>query len=413
MSQGKIRILIITGMLETHLQPVPPVADGAAQWNVFRLAEVAAQDDRTNLEIHVLSPCESTQLDTLGKYPVQAFGKYHHVVFHSFELAIYRRFLRHLFPLRILVRRTARLPDLLSWFYLQRAKEWLTKLQPDVVIINDRPQYIRFLRSFMRHGRLWLMLRYPLGESARFLGQLDGILINSAGMKKYVQQFLVPGGPLVMQIPNTLDDEYAIPELDMARFHRVEKVVLFAGRLIPEKGVRELLLAFRKVYSQLPGCRLWIFGTLASLTPYQDEILRLAGQFPPGVVDLKGYIPNQQMPKYYRQASVAVFPSLPGIYLESFGMVALEAMRCGTPVIASRQPGFEEQVISGETGFLVDDPRNVDALSEAIAKIVQDPALAHQMGRAGYQRSLDYRPTSGLQALEEALCSQLICHKSQ
>jgi glycosyltransferase involved in cell wall biosynthesis len=83
-------------------------------------------------------------------------------------------------------------------------------------------------------------------------------------------------------------------------------------------------------------------------------------------------------------------------------------MRCGTPVVVSRQPGFEELVLPGETGLLVDNPHVTDSLAQAILQILQNPDLARRMGQAGYQRSLDYTPEKGLQSLETVLQNYLV-----
>ena len=84
-------------------------------------------------------------------------------------------------------------------------------------------------------------------------------------------------------------------------------------------------------------------------------------------------------------------------------MVALEAMRCGTPVVASRRPGFEEVVVHGETGLLVDDPTDIPALAEAILQVLRDPELARRMGEAGYRRSLEYTPEKAVERLIEII----------
>lgn len=406
MTREKIRVLIISGTLETSLRPVPPVADGAPEWNVFRLAEAAACNPDGLLDIHVISPCEDGQVSALRDYPVQARGKYHHIVFKPFQLNLYRKLLRHLLPLRLAVRRLAKLPDLMSWWYLRRALFLLADLQPDCVIINDRPQYIRFLRSVVIKGNLILMLRHPVGESSRFLNLLDGVIVNSSGMKSYVEQFMQSDLRPVYKIPNTLDNEFSFLNLMSERYANEKKIILFVGRLIEEKGARELLFAFQEVLTRFPGCKLIFCGVSSQEnSPYEQELRHLSQMFPKDSVEFMGYIPNHQMKTYYLQASVAVFPSLPEIYLESFGMVALEAMHCGTPVIASRQPGFEELVVHGQTGLLVDDPRDSDSLAQAILQILSDAGLAQKMGRAGYERSMAYTPDSALIALEQIMSS--------
>jgi glycosyltransferase involved in cell wall biosynthesis len=394
---------VISGALETSLHPVPPVMDGAPEWNVFRLAEVASE-----LEIHVVSPCEAGQLPALRSFPAK--GQYHHVVFSQPQLWLYRRLLRHVFPLRLAVRRLAKLPDLMSWWYLRRAVLLQDRLQPDVVIINGRPQYIRYLRKQVPKGCLLMFMRATMGESRRFLHLLDGIIVNSEGMAAYARQFVDPASTPIWSMPNTLGNEFAGPTLPPDRFTRPDKQVVFAGRIIPEKGVLELLEAFRLVHERAPGTTLVLCGASAnfkrngSLTPYERAVKQRAATLPQGAVRWVGYVPNAEMPKYYGGAALAVFPS---ICLESFGMVALEAMRCGTPVVASRRPGFEELIRHEDTGLLVDDPSDASCLAQTMLRILKDADLAERMGKVAHRRSLDFSPIAAARRLEAIVGSAL------
>lgn len=405
----KRRILIICGTLENSLHPVPPVADSAPEWNVFRLSEAASRNPDGHLDIHVVSPCEVEQLEALRNFPVISKEHYHHVVFPTWQLQLYRRVLRHILPLRLAVRRLTKLPDLLSWWYLRQVMRIMKDLSPDWVFINARPQYIRYLRRRIPKGYLFFLMRGPLGESRRFLSMLDGIIVNSRGMSEYVHRFIEPDHPPVWQMPNSLGNEFdaVLPVPD--RFTCSEPAILFAGRLIPEKGILELLEAFRLVLEQIPQARLVICGAsdnykmAGSKTEYEQEIQRRAAGFPEGTVVIKGYVPNRELAQEYVSTCLAVFPSRIDIYVESFGMVALEAMRCRTPVVASRQPGFEELVLPGETGFLVNDPRDSRGLADAMLRILQNPEMAQRMGEAGYRRSLEYTPDKALQTLEAIL----------
>lgn len=408
MTNQKIRVLIISGTLETSLHPVPPVADGAPEWNIFRLAEAAAHNPESLLEIHVISPCEDGQVPALQDYPSQSQGRYHHIVFAPFQLYLYRKFLRHLLLLRLVVRQLAKLPDLMSWWYLRKLKSTLRELSPDILFINARPQYVRYLRPLIAFKRLWFFMRGEMGESCKYLGLLDGIIVNSDGMADYVGGFILVDHPPVHKLPNTLGSEFIVPAASSDRF--LSKKILFTGRLIPDKGVMELLNAFEFVLRELPQAQLVICGASANFqsgdieTRYEQDLRNRAASMPPGSVHFAGYVPNINLGSYYVDSCLAVFPSL---CKESFGMVALEAMRCGTPVVASHQPGFEELITSGENGFLVDDPRNAQSLADAIMKILLDDQLACKMGATGYERSLHYLPEIALHELENIILQYL------
>lgn len=382
------RVAIIAGTNETVLHPVPPVADSAPAWNLYRLAEAAE-----GMDLHVISPCETGQLPALRGFPAR--GQYHHIVFGRAQLRLYRAVLRHILPLRWAVRRLAGLPDLLSWLYLRKVVAWMEEIQPDIVFINDRPQYIRYLRRHVPPGRLFFLMRGEMGESRRCLHLVDGIVVNSRGMEEYARE-LLDGRPMrIWHMPNSLGDEFPVPPAPPDRFTRRPRRILYAGRLVPVKGVMELLDAFEMVHRAMPDTELFIYGgrdNMAGdgpLTPYEQALREKAAALPAGSVRFMGYVPNREMGAHYIQAYTAVFPS---IWKESFGMVVLEAMRCGTPVVASRRPGFEELVVHGETGLLVDDPTDIFALAEAMLKVLRDPDMAGQMGEAGRRRSLEYTP---------------------
>lgn len=389
MNPVRLRVAIICGTQELSLHPVPPIADSAPEWNVFRLAQALIK--HPILEVRVVSPCEHTQTPELRASAVGA--EYHNIEFGSVTLAVYRTLLRRLLPIRLFVRLLAKLPDLLSWLYLRRVLPWLRATNPDFVFINGRPQYVRYLRRNVKGARLLLFVRAPMGESARHLQQLDGIVVNSQGMADYVRS-LVKDVPCWI-VPNSLGDEFATPESAPGRFAGGRKRVLFAGRLVPEKGVSELIAAFRLVKEAIPDSELWIYGAADNFrirgaqSEYERSLRRLASSLPAGSVEFAGYVPQKLMGAEYSRADVAVFPS---IWLESFGMVALEAMRCRTPVVASRRPGFEEVIVPGETGLLVDDPTDTHALARAVIRVLQDPQQARRMGEAGYVRSLSFTP---------------------
>jgi len=229
------------------------------------------------------------------------------------------------------------------------------------------------------------------------LAGCGAILVATGQMMAYLRELLdrhIPEEkqPRLYVVPNGLGTEFPVVATPPDRFGRPEKRILFAGRICPDKGVRELALAFLQVHKRCPQARLRLVGSMSletregQLTNYEREVRQILAQLPPGTVEFMGYVPYQEMPQQYAQADIAVFPS---ISVEGFGMVALEAMRCGLPVVASNRPGFRELVVHRETGLLV-DPEDTDQLASAMIRLIEDPDLARQMGEKGYQRSLLY-----------------------
>lgn len=179
--------------------------------------------------------------------------------------------------------------------------------------------------------------------------------------------------------------------------------VAYAGRLVGKKGVDVLLRAMRDVVARLPDARLVIAGD----GPDRHELERAAGALglTPHVI-FTGHLPRARLDALLAAAWVQAVPSR---WEEPFGLVAAEAMMRGTAVVATRGGGLTEQVRDGETGFLVPpgDPR---ALSDALARVLENRDLAEAMGARGRSIALaHFREDATVEkfvALYRELCGQ-------
>ena len=157
--------------------------------------------------------------------------------------------------------------------------------------------------------------------------------------------------------------------------------MIFACRqLFPRKGIRFLVEAAAKLKPRFPDLQVVVAGDGFE----RPELIKLAETL--GVrkdITFLGWVPNTDLPPYYRAAAVSVIPSLE----EGFGIPAAEAMGCETPVVASDAGGLPEVVEHNVTGLIV--PRgDSTALAEAIGSLLADPARSAAMGRAGRERAL-------------------------
>lgn len=174
-----------------------------------------------------------------------------------------------------------------------------------------------------------------------------------------------------------------VPERPMRPSLSEPPTVAYAGRLVPEKGVGVLLRAFARTKTLVPKARLVIAGQGVE----EVNLRALAAEL--GVTDSVvwlGYLPRQEMEQHFDSVWVQVVPSL---WAEPFGNVSTEAMMRGTAVIASNVGAQPEIVSDGTTGFLV-PPSDVDALTNALLRLLLNPILAEEMGRAGRQRALTH-----------------------
>lgn len=157
--------------------------------------------------------------------------------------------------------------------------------------------------------------------------------------------------------------------------------VVFAGRLVPEKGLDTLLRAFAQILPSVPGARLLVAGDGPERARIQELVdeLKLSTD-----VALLGHVPAAEMDRHFAAAWVQAVPSR---WSEPFGLTAVEAMMRGTAVVASGSGGLAEIVRDGETGVLV-PPDNVDALASALLRLLGDRDLAERMGMTGREVAL-------------------------
>ncbi len=147
-----------------------------------------------------------------------------------------------------------------------------------------------------------------------------------------------------------------------------EKVVLFVGRIEPLKGIDILMHAFASLPSK-EDTKLVIIGGDEESDDEINELSRLSDRLQmQELVTFPGAVSHELMPYYYNAADVCVVPS----HYESFGLVALEALACGTPVVATDVGDLTNIIRDGETGYVITD-HSADSLSEKIAEVLAWP----------------------------------------
>jgi glycosyltransferase involved in cell wall biosynthesis len=181
-------------------------------------------------------------------------------------------------------------------------------------------------------------------------------------------------------IPNGIDtDQFSPPERrDPKRTTRLITV----ARLLERKGIHTVLEAIAKP-TVLP-VQLQIVGT----GPYEAELREMVDQLGlDAQVRFLGYVPNEELPSYYRRSDIFVLPSA----TESFGLVFAEAMSCGLPIAASNVGGIPETVRDGIDGLLCppDDPA---ALRQNIVQLMSSAEAREDISNSQRQRILEHYP---------------------
>ena len=219
---------------------------------------------------------------------------------------------------------------------------------------------------------------YELGS--RVMGghasRLHGRIAVSAAARHFIDRFF-PGDYKV--IPNGVDVPRFANAVPIARWQDGTPNVLFVGRLEPRKGVLDLLKAHRILRKTGSDHRLLIVGS----GPQEREARRYVATRGLQSVEFLGRISDTEKAQLFRTVDVFASPATGG---ESFGIVLLEAMAAGAPIVASDIHGYKGVVRRDREGLLV-PPHEPKELAKAIARLLGDPDLRAEMSNAGRLRA--------------------------
>ncbi|MCL6613777.1 MAG: glycosyltransferase family 4 protein [Firmicutes bacterium] len=178
-------------------------------------------------------------------------------------------------------------------------------------------------------------------------------------------------------IYNGIPDLPAEPRPNGGRASDGSPIIGCVARLERPKGLEYLLRAAGRLSAEGRNFRVVIVGGGSD----EARLRAIAAEYPGLRIDFAGMVDDPA--PYYAEFAVFVLPSL----TDPLPIAAIEAMRAGLPVVATRVGGLQEMVVDGETGFLV-PPAEPGALAEAIEKLLDDPPLRRRMGEAGRRRYL-------------------------
>jgi glycosyltransferase involved in cell wall biosynthesis len=206
----------------------------------------------------------------------------------------------------------------------------------------------------------------------------DLVIVNSMAVAEELTQRGLPVRRMEV-VPNGVEPTTFHPGTD---WPNDDGYVFFAGRLVAQKGLDVLLRAFAAVSHRWPESRLVVAGE-GDLELYFQRMVRYFGL--PGRVRFVNWQTGPALVQLYQQAQVVVVPSL----YEPFGLVALEAMACGRPVVASRTGGLAEIIEDSVQGYLV-PPGDPLQLASRLSNLILQPELRRQMGAAARERALQF-----------------------
>ena len=212
-----------------------------------------------------------------------------------------------------------------------------------------------------------------------YASRLHGRIAVSAAARHFIDRYF-EGDYKV--IPNGVDVTRFQRAVPIARWKDGTANLLFVGRHEPRKGLLDLLRAYRILRKTGCRCRLLVVGT----GPQEREARRYVLTHRLGGVEFLGRVSDEEKAQLFRTADVFLAPATGK---ESFGIVLLEAMAAGAPIVASDIHGYKGVLRRGEQGLLV-PPREPKALAAATARLLADPALRAAMGQSGRARAEEF-----------------------
>jgi phosphatidylinositol alpha-mannosyltransferase len=214
-----------------------------------------------------------------------------------------------------------------------------------------------------------------------YLDKLHAMIAVSVPARDFVHHYF-PKAPLRV-IPNGVDVERFDPGLAPIRHLRDGAVnVLFVGRLEPRKGLRELLRGYEYMKARVPHSRLVIVGD----GPQRSRVESYISSHRLRDVVMAGYVPQSVLPRYYASADIFCSPATGS---ESFGIVLLEAMAAGLPIVATEISGYLSVVEPGSDAITV-RPKGWAELGAALTLLARDEHLRRRMGAAGLEKARRY-----------------------
>ena len=258
--------------------------------------------------------------------------------------------------------------------------EPLAPILPLMVLQHSNAVNIGTFHAFSDRQRLYRLSRPALGRWHR---RLHGRIAVSAAARSFV----APHFPqyAFQVIPNGIEYDRFAEAQPLPQLKDGKRTLLFVGRKDERKGLRYLLAAFARLRLQRDDVRAVIVGPGEPDRESARLLEEIAAVDPVAVVNA-GTVSNDVLPRYYASADVFCSPATGG---ESFGIVLLEAMAAGAPVVASDIDGYRD-IISHEVNGLLAPARDSEAIAASISRVLDEPGLSGRLSAGGRNAARTY-----------------------
>jgi glycosyltransferase involved in cell wall biosynthesis len=238
----------------------------------------------------------------------------------------------------------------------------------------------------------------------RFLRGCDAFMVPGKSSGEYLRQYGVRP-EMIFTAPNAVDTQFFAQQAEVIReeaaLHRAAlglpaRFFLFAGRLVPEKGIFDLVAAYAAL---APELRRVIGLVFVGDGPARSTLVQRAARISPGSIQLAGFAQRELLVSYYALAESFVFPT----HTDPWGLVVNEAMACGLPVISSDAAGCAADLVESGGNGRVFAAGNVGQLTSAMDELARDTDLRSLMGQRSRERIQQYSPEAWATGMADAV----------
>lgn len=269
-----------------------------------------------------------------------------------------------------------------------------------------------------RHGVAFVLWSESNGQDARrgrpwveflktyFLRHCDRFVVPGRASFEYLRSLGSPEAS-ILTAPDAVDNSLFATQAENTRVHATEfreklglpsRFILFVGRLVPEKGIFDLLEAYAKLESSL---RSEVGLVFAGDGISKEELVQQAKRISPGAICFPGFAQREDLAGLYALAETLVLPT----HSDPWGLVVNEAMACGLPIVVSSVAGCSADLVEdGWNGYVV-PPRDSEKLSVAIDSLLRQPELKQTMSAHSLERIRKYSPEACADGLAAAAIS--------
>jgi len=256
------------------------------------------------------------------------------------------------------------------------------------------PSALQILTSPSTSNTLNILTLHSDMKGSRFLNNVPTLLYFFNKIAQWKIDGIIGVSPLCLKIfkkykgpkaviPNGIDLEKFNTNVPLIKKYQDGKInILFLGRIEERKGLIYLLKAYKILERKLSDIRLIVAGN----GPLKEELEKWVKDNNLKNVIFEGEIEEEKIPSYYKTCDIYVSPAIFG---ESFGIVLLEAMALGKPVVAFANEGYKA-VLKGKGSKFLIKPKNFKALAEKIELLIKKPLLREEMGKWGQKEVQKY-----------------------